>query len=95
METIYSVEQSDLGSADGGVKLVRLTLARPEQRVAVRAPGGTLGRAEAVIGEPAATSWAAKHFWNEGPPGDEVTVFEFDEPLPAGPVLLRIPFQPR
>ena len=35
-------------------------------------------------------SWAAKHYWREA--GD-VTTYEFDGPLPAGPVVLRIPFR--
>jgi hypothetical protein len=36
-------------------------------------------------------NWAAKHQWTEGEGRDEVTVFEFDEPLPVGEVTLRIP----
>jgi hypothetical protein len=94
MDTIYSAEHSEETSADGGVKLVHLTLVEPQARVAVRAPGATLGRAEALVGEgeDGRQNWAAKHFWKEGPPGDQVTVFEFDQPLPAGPIVLRIPF---
>ena len=63
---------------------VKLTLAIATTRIAIRAAQGTLGRAEALFGE---RSWSAKHYWPEGP---DVTVFEFDEPLPAGSVSLRI-----
>jgi hypothetical protein len=75
---------------------LRFDLAEPQSRVAVKVAGGTrhgtLGRAEAVLGR---HTWAAKHHWNEGGPDEEATIFEFDEPLPAGPVLLRIPFAPK
>jgi hypothetical protein len=94
MQTIYSAEQSERSGGDTGVRLVRMTLDHPESRIAVRAPDATLGRAEAVLEGAEARSWAAKHFWHEGPPGDQIAVYEFEEPLPAGPVLLRIPFQP-
>ena len=93
--TVYSAEQAQgtAGVPAGPTTLeLRLTLEDPQSRVGVRAPDGTLGRAEAVL---AGRSWAAKHFWTEGPPGDQVTIFEFDEPLPAGAVLLRVPFPPR
>ncbi len=65
----------------------RLTLEEPQPRVRVRLPPGQPGRAEAVFDR---RSWAAKHYWLD----DDVVVYEFDEPLPAGPVLLRIPFTP-
>ena len=92
--TVYSAERTAGGVPQGGPSTLelRLTLDGTQSRVAVRAPDGTLGRAEAVMDQ---RSWAAKHFWTEGPPGDQVTMFEFDEPLPAGPVLLRVPFRPR
>lgn len=67
---------------------LQLTLEGATNRLAIRAPSGGLGRAEAVFGK---KSWAAKHYWTEGDEGKEITVFEFDEALPAGPVLLRIP----
>ena len=75
---------------------LRLDLPEPQTRVGVKVAGGTrvgtLGRADAVLGR---HTWAAKHHWQEGGPGDEATIFEFDEPLPAGPVVLRIPFSPK
>jgi hypothetical protein len=67
---------------------VALDLARPETRLRVRIPGGTAGRAEARFGT---QSWAAKHYWQEGEPGDESMVYEFDGPIPAGRVLLVVP----
>jgi hypothetical protein len=75
---------------------LRLDLPEPQNRVGVKVAGGarqgTLGRADAVLGR---HTWAAKHHWLEGDPDDEATIFEFDEPLPAGPVVLRIPFLPK
>ena len=67
---------------------------KAEQKVAdagydpVRLPPGQPGRAEAVFER---RSWAAKHYWADD---DGVVIYEFDEPLPAGPVTLRIPFVP-
>jgi hypothetical protein len=51
-------------------------------------PAGKPGRAEAIFAD---RSWAAKHYWQENP---GVVIYEFDEPLPAGPVRLRIPLPP-
>ena len=85
---------------------VGLMLAAATSRLAIRS-SGTLGRAEAQLGE---RCWAAKHYWTERPraaragdsqrddgqagDGDALTIFEFDEPLPAGPMLLRLPIRP-
>jgi hypothetical protein len=65
-----------------------LSLDEPQPRVRLRLPSGKPGRAEAVLED---RSWAAKHYWQESP---GVVVYEFDEPLPAGPVRLRIPLAP-
>jgi hypothetical protein len=62
-----------------------VTLTSPQSRLRLHLPAGEAGRAEAVFGK---RSWAAKHYWQEE---GGVTVYEFDEPLPAGPITLRIP----
>jgi len=68
---------------------LEISLAQPATRLTVRSVGVKLGRAEAVFGT---TSWAAKHHWTEGKGQEAVTVFEFDEPIPAGTeIALRIP----
>ena len=69
-----------------GVLETSMTLAQPQKHLHVRLPRGQAGRAEAVFD---GGRWAAKHYWQEAP---GVTIYEFDEPLPAGPVRLRIPF---
>ena len=67
-----------------------VTLARPETRLRLRLPSGEAGRADVVLGE---RSWAAKHYWRDQ---GGVMVYEFDEPLPAGPITLRVPLiEPR
>jgi hypothetical protein len=71
----------------GGTITETLTLSEPQTRLRLRLPAGKPGRAEAVF---PAKSWAAKHYWQESP---GVVVYEFDEPLPAGPVSLKIPLQ--
>jgi hypothetical protein len=65
-----------------------VTLSEPASRLRLRLPRGEAGRAEAVFH---GRSWAAKHYWQEAP---GVMLYEFDEPLPAGEVTLRIPFAP-
>jgi hypothetical protein len=74
---------------------LQLELPTPQTRIGVRVAGGNrsgaLGRADAILGR---HTWAAKHHWVEGGPDDQATIFEFDEPLPAGTVVLRIPFSP-
>jgi hypothetical protein len=64
-----------------------VTLSEPQSRLYLRLPPGDAGRAEAVFHK---RSWAAKHYWREEP---GITVYEFDEPLPAGLIALRIPFR--
>lgn len=63
-----------------------LTLTGPQSRLRLRLPAGEAGRAEAVFHE---RSWAAKHYWQEAP---DVMIYEFDEPLPAGAISVRVPF---
>jgi hypothetical protein len=65
-----------------------VTLSEPASQLRVQLPRGEAGRAEAVF---QGRSWAAKHWWQEAP---GVMLYEFDEPLPAGQVALRIPFAP-
>ena len=69
-----------------GVLETSMTLAQPQAHLHVRLPPGQGGRAEAVFD---GGRWAAKHYWQEA---RGVITYEFDEPLPAGPVSLRIPF---
>ncbi len=69
-----------------GVLETSMTLVRAQKHLNVRLPRGQGGRAEAVFD---GGRWAAKHYWQEAP---GVMIYEFDEPLPAGPVSLRIPF---
>jgi hypothetical protein len=71
-----------------------VTLEEPTNRIVVHTPGLVAGRANAVVGEEGDDGervWAAKHHWTEGRGDDVVTVYEFDEALPPGRVLLRIP----
>jgi hypothetical protein len=74
--------------ASASVLETSLTLPEPRSRLRLRLPPGKPGRAEAVL---EGRSWAAKHYWQESP---GVVVYEFDEPLPAGAVRLRIPLAP-
>ena len=95
MSTTYELD-SPLPSAATTVQL-RIELATPQQRVTVRVPGASLGRADAGFATRAASGekaqrWAAKHYWTEETEAGPATVFEFDEPLPAGSVVLEIPF---
>jgi hypothetical protein len=70
----------------GGVLETTLTLHAPCGQIHVRLPAATTpGRAEAVHGK---DRWDAKHFWNID---QETVAFEFDGPLPAGQVRLRVP----
>jgi hypothetical protein len=80
------VDLSRLGSTSASALEVSVTLSEPGARLRVRLPGGEAGRAEASFRD---RSWAAKHYWLEAP---GVMIYEFDEPLPAGEVTLRIPF---
>jgi hypothetical protein len=71
--------------ADTPVLEASITLSEPQSHLRVRLPGGEAGRADAVIGK---RSWAAKHYWQEQ---GGIMVYEFDEPLPAGQITLRVP----
>jgi hypothetical protein len=64
-----------------------LELPEPRSRLLLRIPAGKAGRAEAIIDE---RSWAAKHYWQQEP---GVMAYEFDEPLPAGRIVVRVPFE--
>lgn len=87
---IITAEPLLAASQRTGILEIPLELEHPQQRFYVRSSSrGTLGRAEAAFED---RSWAAKHYWQEGPLGEQVTVFEFDEPLPPGHVMLRVPF---
>jgi hypothetical protein len=79
------VDLSVGAAASAGVLETSLTLDEPQARLRLRLPAGKPGRAEAIFAD---RSWAAKHYWQESP---GVVIYEFDEPLPAGPVRLRIP----
>ncbi len=72
--------------AGTGVREVSVMLPEPQRRLRLRSPGRQPGRAEAIF---EGRSWAAKHFWQEA---QGEWVFEFDEPLPAGRITLRVPF---
>jgi hypothetical protein len=86
--TTLTDETLDLSTAGGAPPVeVALTLTEPRARVRVKLPAGPARRAEAVVGT-AGRSWAAKHYWTED---DGVVVYEFDEPLPAGEIILRFP----
>ncbi len=80
------IDAGDGREVGTGVRQVWVTLTQPQRRLRLRSPGHKPGRAEAVFDH---GSWAAKHFWEEAP---GVWVFEFDEPLPAGRITLRISF---
>lgn len=61
-------------------------LEHPLRRLTAVLPPGKAERAEAITGE---GRFGAKHYWQEKP---GVMQYEFDGPLPAGPVVVRIPF---
>jgi hypothetical protein len=66
-----------------------LTLPQPTDRIIVHNAGLSPGRADAILDGDRV--WSAKHHWSEGRGADAITIYEFDESLPAGPMLLRIP----
>jgi hypothetical protein len=82
------VDLSRCTTVRGSALEASVALEEPLSRLRLRLPRGKAGRAEAVFGE---RSWAAKHYWQEL---SGVMTYEFDEPLPAGSVLLRVPFAP-
>jgi hypothetical protein len=79
--SIISVDlDSEPGAAVEGVKELTTELPLPTTRVQVTVRGGTLGRAEALVGK---HNWAASR----------TVTFEWSELLPAGPVRLRVPYR--
>ncbi|HET9594108.1 MAG TPA: hypothetical protein VFP65_00930 [Anaeromyxobacteraceae bacterium] len=72
-------------AAHADVLEAKLHLPAPRSRLLLRIPPGNAGRAEAVID---GRCWAAKHYWQQEP---GVMAYEFDEPLPAGPIVVRVP----
>ena len=78
----------------GGALEAALVLTAPRRQVHVRLPPGTVpGRAEAIHGQgPRQERWEAKHFWSID---EETVAYEFDGPLPAGDVQLRVPISSR
>lgn len=63
-----------------------LELHAAQSRLLALVPAGKAGRAEAVIDD---RSWAAKHYWQQE---SGVMAYEFDEPLPPGRIIVRVPF---
>jgi hypothetical protein len=63
-----------------------LDLPAAKTRLLLLIPPGKAGRAEVVIND---RSWAAKHYWEQE---RGVMAYEFDEPLPPGPIIVRVPF---
>ena len=82
------IDFSESTPARASVLEASVTLTEPQSRLRLRLPPGDAGRAEVVFHK---RSWAAKHYWQEEP---GITIYEFDEPLPAGPITLRVPFAP-
>ena len=78
----------------GGVLEAALVLRAPRSQIQVRLPPRTdAGRAEAIHGQGASQErWEAKHFWAID---EETFGYEFDGPLPAGEVRLRVPVSSR
>ena len=86
---VFDLTNSTSTTARASVLEAAVTLTDPQSRLRLRLPAGEAGRAEAVFHE---HSWAAKHYWHEAP---DITIYEFDEPLPAGSITVRIPFARR
>jgi hypothetical protein len=85
----------DLDSEPGaaqGIKELTTDLAQPTTRLSVAVRGGSLGRAEALVGK---HNWAAAHYWTEPAAESEshTVTFEWSETLPAGPLRLRLPYR--
>ncbi len=80
-EIIDMSKGEDVGT---NVRQVTLRLAAPQSRLRVGVGARRPGRAEATFGK---KSWAAKHYWEED---QGVWIYEFDEALPAGEVVLRV-----
>jgi hypothetical protein len=77
----------------GGFLETGFRLSSPCSQIHVRLPAARVpGRAEAEHGQgPKLERWAAKHFWSID---QETVAYEFDGPLPAGDIRLRIPVTP-
>jgi hypothetical protein len=101
MVTTFEVVSPLLRSGQAPFIELPLTLETPAERILVHTAGLQPGRADAILaaGQGAGQGaddgkpriWSAKHHWTETRAGDAVTIYEFDEALPAGQVLLRIP----
>jgi hypothetical protein len=78
----------------GGVLEAALVLPAARSQIQVRLPPRTdAGRAEAIHGHGASQErWQAKHYWAID---DATFAYEFDGPLPAGEVRLRVPITSR
>ena len=74
-------------ASSAGILEYSVTLSKPQSRLKLRLPPGEAGRAEALF---EGRSWAAKHCWRED---DSVLACEFDEPLPPGRIVLRVPLR--
>jgi hypothetical protein len=81
---VIDLTASELAHTD--VLEASLHLHAAQSRLVLLIPAGKAGRAEAVIND---RSWAAKHYWQQEP---GVMAYEFDEPLPPGPIIVRVPF---
>ena len=83
------IDLTGIASSPSSTLEVSVTLPEPRSRLRLLLPAGEAGRPEAVF---RGRSWAAKHYWRED---GAVLTCEFDEPLPAGPIILRVPFAPK
>ncbi len=85
----------DLSGAreSGGFLETGLQLSGPCSQIHVRLPASRVaGRAEAEHRQgPRVERWSAKHFWSID---QETVAYEFDGPLPAGDIRLRVPVSP-
>jgi hypothetical protein len=83
------VDMSGQRPRDGALE-VQLKLPAPRGQIQVRLPEASVpGRAEAQHGS---ERWAAKHYWSID---DRTVAYEFDGPLPAGELRLRVPVSAR
>ncbi len=90
--TMSGTQNIVLGAEEGvsgGSVVVSLHLDEPSTQLQVRDPR-PLGRAQVQFG---GKRWGAKHYWAQGIGEERLTIFEFDEPLPAGPIHLVVPIE--
>ncbi|HYD40904.1 MAG TPA: hypothetical protein VEB43_08735 [Anaeromyxobacter sp.] len=80
-----AVELGEAQDVGDGVRQAILTLTAAQGRLRLHVADRSPGRAEAIF---EGRSWAAKHYWHEG---QGVWVYEFDEALPAGQIVVRVP----